>query len=96
MLDKLIPKVGVQARPVEDWRSLVAQGAPQGQRNDSLASLAGHLLHKYVDPLVVLELLICWNRTKNRPPLLDDEVAQTVDSIAGRERLRRKGGVQHV
>ncbi len=96
MLDKLMPKAEVQARPVEEWRSLVAQGARQGQRNDSLASLAGHLLHKYVDPLVVLELLLCWNRTRNRPPLSDVEVAQTLDSIAGRERLRRKGGVQHV
>ena len=96
MLEKLIPKAGVQGRPVGEWRSLVAQGVPQGQRNDSLASLTGHLLHKDVDPFVVLDLLICWNRVKTRPALSDEEVAQTVDSIAGRELRRRKGGAHHV
>ena len=96
LLEKLIPKAEVQARPIEEWRVLVDQGVAKGQRNASVASLAGHLLHKDVDPFVVLELLICWNRTKNQPPLSDEEVAQTVDSIAGRELRRRKGGARHV
>jgi hypothetical protein len=29
----------------------------------------------------VLELLLCWNRVRCRPPLPDDEVAETVASI---------------
>ncbi len=96
LLEKLTPKAEVQGRPVEEWRSLVGQGVAKGQRNDSLASLTGHLLHKDVDPFVVLDLLICWNRVKNRPALPDEEVALTVDSIAGRELRRRKGGAHHV
>ncbi|MCX7272977.1 MAG: hypothetical protein NTV19_07260 [Burkholderiales bacterium] len=34
-----------------------------------------------VDPAVVLELLLCWNRVRCQPPLGDDEVAATVASI---------------
>ena len=96
LLEKLTPKAEAQAHPVVEWRVLVGQGVAKGQRNASVASLAGHLLHKDVDSFVVLDLLICWNRVKNRPPLPDEEVALTVDSIAGRELCRRKGGLQHV
>ena len=40
-------------------------------------------LGKYfgVDPMVVLELLLCWNRVRCRPPLPEDEVSRTVESI---------------
>jgi hypothetical protein len=64
------------------WRELVRDGVPEGQRNASLASLAGHLLWHGLDPAVVLELLLAWNRQRCRPPLPDDEVAAVVESIA--------------
>jgi hypothetical protein len=55
---------------------------PEGQRNSSIASLAGHLLwHHQIDPEVVLELLLAWNRMRCRPPLEDAEVAQVVSNI---------------
>jgi hypothetical protein len=43
--------------------------------------LAGHLLWHQVDPEVVLELLLAWNRLRCRPPLEDAEVAQVVSNI---------------
>ena len=46
-----------------------------------MASLAGHLLWREVDTDVVLELLLCWNRVRCRPPLPDAEVAAVVRSI---------------
>ncbi len=64
------------------WRHLVREDIEEGRRNDTLASLAGHLLWREVDPAVVLELLLAWNRTHCRPPLPDDEVLRTVQSIA--------------
>ncbi len=64
------------------WRGLVAEGVGEGARNATIASLAGHLLWHEVDPQVVLELLLSWNRQRCRPPLPDDEVAATVASIA--------------
>jgi hypothetical protein len=75
----------------EAWRELVAQGAGEGARNVTIASLAGYLLHRGVDPLVTLELLQAWNAARNKPPLSAEEVAQVVESIAGREYRRRQG-----
>lgn len=65
----------------DHWRKLVAEGVPEGTRNNTMASLAGHLLWHGVDPQVTLELLLCWNRVRCRPPLDDAEVAGVVASI---------------
>ncbi|GIK83332.1 MAG: prophage P3 protein 7, DNA replication [Alphaproteobacteria bacterium] len=75
--------------PLSRWRQLVNEGVAEGARNATIASLAGHLLWHEVDPSVVLELLLNWNRQRCRPPLPDDEVAATVASIA---RLHARGG----
>jgi hypothetical protein len=78
----LLPSGGVRARrTLSDWRRLVHDGVPAGQRNSSIASLAGHLLWHQVDPEVLLELLLAWNRMRCRPPLEDAEVAQVVANI---------------
>jgi hypothetical protein len=72
------PRIG---RSLSDWRRLVREGVPEGQRNSTIASLTGHLLWHGVDPEVALELLLAWNRMRCRPPLDDSEVAQVVASI---------------
>ncbi|MHA1565036.1 MAG: bifunctional DNA primase/polymerase [Alphaproteobacteria bacterium] len=77
--------------PMAHWRSLVRSGVPEGERNNTIASLTGHLLWHGVDPQVALELLLCWNRMRCRPPLADDEVARTVESIR-RTHFRERGG----
>jgi hypothetical protein len=73
---------GTAGHPLAHWRGLVKAGVAEGERNSTVASFAGHLLWHGVDPEVVLDLLLCWNATRCRPPLSDDEVARTVDSIA--------------
>lgn len=65
----------------EHWRRVARDGVGEGERNSTLASLAGHLLWRGVDPPVVLELLLCWNVERCRPPLDEEEVARTVESI---------------
>lgn len=87
----LTARSGGRARSTEKWREAVSRGANEGERNDSIAALAGHLLRRGIDPFVTLDLLVCWNLARCRPPLTDTEVAQTVDSIAGRELRRREG-----
>ena len=76
------PSVSRRGRTLNDWRRLVRDGVPQGQRNSTIASLTGHLLWHGVDAAVALELLLAWNRMRCRPPLDDGEVAQVVQSIA--------------
>lgn len=71
------------------WRSLVREGVAKGERNNTIASLAGHLLWHGVDPAVAAELLLCWNRVRARPPLSDEEVARTVESITRTHRRHR-------
>ncbi len=66
---------------VAHWRELIREGVAEGARNDTLASLSGHLLWHGVDPEVALELLLAWNRARCRPPLPDEEVTQVVRSI---------------
>jgi hypothetical protein len=70
-----------RGHPLAHWRTLVKDGVEEGRRNATIASFAGHLLWHGVDAEVVLELMLCWNRLRCRPPLDDDEVARVVASI---------------
>ena len=79
------------ARSASEWRKLAANGATEGARNDLTARLAGHLFARGVDPFVTLELVLAWNRNRNRPPLADPEVARTVESIARKEAAKWTG-----
>lgn len=66
---------------LEHWRQLVTEGVAEGMRNNTIASLSGHLFWHGIDADVVIELLSCWNRIRCSPPLDDDEVIHTVLSI---------------
>lgn len=89
LLELLRPKKQGLARPVEDWRNLVRHGVKEGERNNTIASLAGHLLRHYVDPYVTLELLLAWNEARCFPPLPEKEIIATVNSVAKLEAKRR-------
>lgn len=80
----LVEAVGGKAKAghtLEHWRQLVRKGVVEGDRNNTLASLSGHLLWHGVDADVIMELLLCWNHLRCRPPLPDGEVVRTVESI---------------
>jgi hypothetical protein len=83
------PKAG---HPVSYWRDLVDRGVAEGARNSTIASLTGHLLWHGVDTRVALELLLAWNRVRCRPPLDDEEVAATVESIVRTQARHRDAG----
>ena len=94
LLDKITtPASGPNsAAPVSDWRALVRDGVGEGARDCTVARLAGYLLRRRIDPIVVLGLMQAWNATSCVPPLLAADVDRIVDSIAGRELARRAGG----
>lgn len=77
-----------RGHPLSHWRHLLREGVAEGERNDTIASLAGHLLRYGVDPEVTIELLLSWNAMRCRPPLDADEVVRTVESIV---RLHQRG-----
>jgi hypothetical protein len=70
-----------RSHSLQHWRRLVRAGVVEGERNSTIASLAGHLLWRGVDAEVTLELLLAWNRARCTPPLSDEEVARVVQSI---------------
>jgi hypothetical protein len=77
-----------RGHPLPHWRGLLREGVGEGERNNTIASLAGHLLWHGVDPDVAMELLLSWNATRCRPPLEPAEVVRTVESIT---RLHQRG-----
>lgn len=89
LLHEVAPDGERLGHPLGYWRQLLAEGVPEGSRNNTIASLSGHLLWHGVDPEVVTELLLCWNRERCRPPLPDEEVVRTVQSIS---RLHEREG----
>lgn len=66
---------------VQHWRRIAQDGVREGERNSTIASFTGHLLWCGVDFEVIRELMLCWNRVRATPPLDDDEVLRTVESI---------------
>jgi hypothetical protein len=80
------------ATPVSDWRTLIRDGVGHGARDCTVARLAGYLLRRRIDPMVVLGLMQSWNATSCAPPLPTADIDRIVDSIAGRELARRAGG----
>ena len=94
LLDMLGGSGPATGRAPEDWRRLGHGGVDEGERNATIAKLAGLLLRRYVDPYLTLDMLFAWNAVRCRPPLPDDEVARTVGSVARAEARRREGAAR--
>lgn len=79
-------------------RRMVERGGPswpltsieQGQRNDRLTRLVGHLMGRDVDARIVGSVTHAVNMARCRPPLDADEVDRILESIAGRELRKRR------
>lgn len=74
-----------------DWPRFTRTDIVEGGRNSELSRLAGHLLRRWTDPHVVLDLLLGFNALRCKPPLGEAEVLGIVASIARREHRRRRG-----
>jgi len=61
------------------WRDL-AFGVGEGERNQSLASISGLLLRRYVPPELAYGLVTAWGKSCN-PPMDDGEINKTFNSI---------------
>jgi hypothetical protein len=81
--------LGNTSTPPEVWRYIVTNGVDEGSRDDTTTRLAGHLLRHCIDPLVALELLLCWNAHRCRPALPERDIERIVASISKKEMARR-------
>jgi Bifunctional DNA primase/polymerase, N-terminal/Primase C terminal 1 (PriCT-1) len=94
LVEKIVaPANGTSPTPLPSsaWRDMAAEIA-DGQRDCTLTRVAGHLLRRYVDPMLTLELMHALNASRCAPPLPPEDVVRIVDSICGRELKRRGNG----
>lgn len=91
LIQKLAGEALPHRRTPTDWSWMIGAPVLEGRRNQSLAQVAGLLLRYLPDAKIAAEVAACWAREKLSPPLPENEVRQTIESIAGRE-LRRRGG----
>ncbi len=54
---------------------------PEGQRNATMASLAGSMRHRGMSTLAMAEALVIENQARCKPPLPDEEVRQIAASV---------------
>lgn len=71
-----------------EWYEEALHGVSEGRRNDLTAKLAGRYLGNGLTSREALELLMAWN-LRNKPPLPEEEIRRTVNSIARSERSKR-------
>lgn len=63
----------------DHWCNLVKQPVAEGERKKTIVSMADHLLWHGVDPDIVMEMLLCWNKIRCNPPLAEEDVVKTVE-----------------
>jgi len=74
-----------EAERKERWVVAALRGVEQGRRNATCARLAGHFLAHGFGLDVIEAVLLAWNG-RNRPPLPEAEVRQTVAAIVAKGR----------
>jgi hypothetical protein len=77
---------------LQDWRKMANTNVPEGERTKTLCKIAGHLLHyPLLDPIMVRDLLIGWDRGMCEPPLGAKRVMEIVEGFAPRNDKKRSG-----
>jgi hypothetical protein len=84
------PKAGKVCKALEHWHSVLTEPIRNGERNTTLASIAGKLVHCGLrDVILIYDLLMCVNIARCEEQLSADEVETIVISIIQRHRRGR-------
>jgi bifunctional DNA primase/polymerase-like protein/primase-like protein len=82
------PKTGKTGKPLEHWHSVLTEPICNGERNSTLASICGKLLHAgLTDGFLLYDLIMCVNIARCEQPLSANEVETIVISVV-RSHLR--------
>ena len=83
---------GAKGKPLEHWHHVLTHEIYNGERNTTIASIAGKLLHFGVlDLTLLLDMMLCVNIARCAEPLPESEVEMIVASVV-RSHLRKLGG----
>ena len=81
-----------EARTEEKRLSAAWRRISEGERNLAITRLAGLLFSRLNrTPHLAAELVLAWNATHCSPPLDEEEVWRTIESIAQREAQKLRG-----
>ena len=72
--------------PHDEYLDLLQNGCNAGERNNCATRLIGHLLKTGMKETEVWEIIKTWNKDKVKPPLGEDELKKTFDSIKTAEK----------
>ena len=76
-------KNGAKGKPLEHWHKILTNKIYNGERNTTLTSVCGKLLHFGVDDLTLLyDVMLCVNIARCEEPLPEHEIAAIVRSVA--------------
>lgn len=64
-----------------DYTDILNNGAVEGMRNHTATKLVGHLFAKGISNDEAWSMLKMWNSTRNRPPLDENELRRTFESV---------------
>ena len=71
-----------KGKPLEHWHKVLTNTVCNGERNATLTSVCGKLLHAGVKDIVLLfDLMLCVNTARCEEPLAEDEVRSLVTSV---------------
>jgi hypothetical protein len=83
---------GKAGKPLEHWHSVLTEPIHNGERNNTLASICGKLLHAgLTDGFLLYDLIMCVNVARCQQPLSPDEVETIVISVI-RTHLKNRNG----
>ena len=86
--DWLLGMIGSAKENRTKWRDMISKPIGKGQRNETITSMAGHLIGKHVDNDLMWQAIYSINQCACDPPLDEDEIRTIVQSIGTREALK--------
>ena len=82
LIDSKAGAGGRIGKPLEHWHKLLTEPIHDGQRNVTLASITGKLLHMGVnDAFLLFDVMMCINLARCEPPLSAGEIETIVVSV---------------
>lgn len=96
MPDWLISLLSIQSNGTKQYKAKsvseylrILQGVSEGERNNSLMTLIGHLIARDIDYREAFELVHIWNETRVNPPLDEEIVTRAFNNVLNRELEKR-------
>lgn len=79
-----------EPKPEQHWRDLTVSEVREGQRDNTICALVGHLLRHRVDPVVTYNLVSTFNQTRVKPPLESSDIKRICRSVWQKEQRRMR------